>query len=57
MRKNIRYVHSAIEDSIPTKPSLHGEGMALNILTRAEEMVGDKDNLESHSHTKWKRAK
>jgi hypothetical protein len=32
------------------------EGMALKILTRAEDMADGKDNLESHAHTKWKRA-
>ena len=33
------------------------EGMALKILTRAEDMPDGKDNLESHAHIKWKRAK
>jgi hypothetical protein len=32
------------------------EGMALKILTRAEDMVDGKDKLESHAHTKWRRA-
>jgi hypothetical protein len=31
------------------------EGMALKILTRAEDMPDGKDNLESHAHTKWNR--
>jgi hypothetical protein len=33
-----------------------GEGMALKILTRAEDMADGKDNLENHAHTKWKRS-
>jgi hypothetical protein len=32
------------------------EGMALKILIRAEDMVDAKENLESHAHTKWRRA-
>jgi len=32
------------------------EGMALKIRTRAEDMADDKDNLENHAYTKWKRA-
>jgi hypothetical protein len=32
------------------------EGMASKILTRAEDLPDDKDNLESHAYTKWKRA-
>jgi len=32
------------------------EGMALKILARAEDMADGRDNLESHAHTKWKRA-
>jgi hypothetical protein len=31
------------------------EGMALKILTRAEDMADGKVNFESHAHTKWKR--
>jgi hypothetical protein len=31
------------------------EGMALKILARAEDMAGGKDNLDSHTHIKWKR--
>jgi hypothetical protein len=31
------------------------EGMALKILTRAEDIPGGKDYLESQAHTKWKR--
>jgi hypothetical protein len=31
------------------------EGMALEILTRVEDMPDGIDNLESHIHTKWKR--
>jgi hypothetical protein len=31
------------------------EGMALKILTRAEDMPDGEDNLEGHAHTKWKR--
>jgi len=31
------------------------EGMALKIITRAEDMADGKDNLESHAHTKWRR--
>jgi hypothetical protein len=34
-----------------------GEGMALKIRTRAKDMPDGKDNLESQSHTKWKRAR
>jgi len=33
-----------------------GEGMALKILTRAEDIPDGEDNLESQAHTKWKRA-
>jgi hypothetical protein len=31
-----------------------GEGMALKIITKAEDMPDGEDNLESHAHTKWK---
>jgi hypothetical protein len=32
------------------------EGMALKIRTRAEDMADGKGSLESHAHTKWKKA-
>jgi len=32
------------------------EGMALKILTRAEDMPAGKDNLESYASIKWKKS-
>jgi hypothetical protein len=34
----------------------HDEGMALKILTRAEDMSDGRDNLWSQTHTIWKRS-
>jgi len=33
-----------------------GKGMALKIRARAESMPEGRENLDVHSHTKWKRS-